>query len=115
MPDTNTNMNLYVSTSLLSFEAPKSAPLAPDFRWHGIMFRRLDPAYYSWLKARIDRLAHVTDTSKITVEAYIETLDRFAAIHEWVMQRVGSEKLAAMVAKFNEQERQKATYVPPEQ
>jgi hypothetical protein len=107
--------HLYVSTSLLYFESPKSAPLGPDFRWHGITYRKLDPQYFSWLKSRIDSLAQITDTTRLAPESYIETLNLFSSIQSWVLQRIDKDKLDAMVEAFNKEQAQKRTYEPPEQ
>jgi hypothetical protein len=108
---------LFVSPDLQHFEVPPSPPftrLSPDFRSNGVIYRRLDPHYYVWLKGRLDTLGALVDAKKVDVKHYNEALEEFEPIYSWLCEHLGDDKME----KLRDMARRGAgqnDYVPPGQ
>ena len=96
--------DLYVSPELYLFEESLPHRLARDFQWGQIMYRRLDAKYFGWLHQQMSRLAKALNRGMVESTDYTETFERFAWIHEWVLNRFGEEKLEKAIKQFNDKE-----------
>lgn len=110
---------LYVATDLRHFEVCKSAPVAQDLIFNGVIYRRLDGNYYAWLRKRIDAAHEACAEGKCNPKDYDETLAAFSAIDEWAVAKVGRDFLKKAVKGFTGKgyrgpgEKPKETQLPP--
>ena len=51
--DDKSRGHLFASTSLATWSTPSPEQFARDFQINNTVYRRLDPEYYAWLRARM--------------------------------------------------------------
>ena len=108
-PDSSST-TLYVATNLASFEAIERRPdteRGEEVRG-GITYRRLDPAYYAWLRARMELAKRLRDDGRLATAAFEELRTRFNAMHAWAIEHFGQPALLRAV-----RETDASQYVPP--
>ncbi len=86
---------LFVSTSLTSFDvgAEEAETRGSDRAVDGIQFRALDPAFYAWLRGRMERAKKLHVAGRIDQVAFEELRDRFNGVHAWAVEHLGQEAL----------------------
>lgn len=99
---------LYVATTLDTWRTDTPMLYAPDVTVDGVAYRRLDPAYYAWLRAMVDRAIRACDRGNMTGEAFRKLIDRFAPVYSWAVALFGTEALEAAMRSDR-----LATYRPP--
>jgi hypothetical protein len=99
---------LYVSTSLETWEPTQPDLLARDITLDGVCFRKLDPEFYAWLRHKLTLAEKSLEAGKINYEAFDTLLTRFNDIHVWAVDRFGRDTLAAAMESTSF-----STYVPP--
>jgi hypothetical protein len=104
-PFFNASQFLYVSTSLdhiLLDDDSTQDHVDPTTKK---IYRRLDPAFYSWIRASMEKLK----TKKDRLDpAWIDLKARFAILHTWAVDHYGMQALVDQVNKNNT-----AQYSPP--
>lgn len=98
--------DLYVSTSLDTWEPSQPDLLARDVTLNGVCFRRLDPP--AWLRHKLTLAEKALEAGKIAYEAFDTLLTRFNNIHMWAVDRFGRDTLAAAMESVD-----RKNYVPP--
>src|SRR5208283_1495458 len=91
---------LFVSTSLATWTTPRPEQFARDFQINDTVYRRLDPDYYAWLRARMVVAKKAAVTGHLDASAFEGLRARFNAIHAWAMDRFGETQLLAAVGSF---------------
>lgn len=99
---------LFVSTDLDSFEAPADAPYAADVTICGRAYRRLDPAYYAWLRRLMGAAKRAFEAKRLAPAAFEAIRTAFNAVHAWAVRHLGEAVLVAAARSFDA-----SAYVPP--
>lgn len=88
---------LYVATSLDAWETGAPGSFEPDVVVRGAVYRRLDPAYYAWLRRCMDRAKAAHESGKLDARAFEDLRARFNVVHAWAVERFGAQALAAAI------------------
>ena len=96
-PPGGTDVQLFVSTSLQSWETKKPHLFARDVQLDDVAFRRLDPEYFAWLRSRMQALKSAQAASRRSQEAFNEIRTRFNAIQERAIAIFGEQALRQAV------------------
>ena len=99
---------LYISTSLQSFEAADAEPTASDILRDEVVYRRLDPAFYAWLRQRMTVAEKAKRSGKLKAATFDQLRDRFNPIHTWAVEHLGQDALLAAIRKHEAK-----SYAPP--
>ena len=86
-------VNLFVSTALQILEIGRDDEGLPERLVDGIVYRRLDPDYYAWLRAMLDLAAQATDEGKLSMADYDTLLTKFDVIHRAAVREFGLSRL----------------------
>lgn len=84
---------LFVSSNLNVVAAHREENNLSERSIDGLVHRALDPAYYAWLRSRIDVSAHATDAHEMPMETYDNVLTKFDGIHRWATHTFGKDAL----------------------
>jgi hypothetical protein len=85
---------LYVATNLDAWETGSPDSFSPEVAIRGVAFRRLDPAYYAWLRRCMDRAKAAQESGKLAPAAFEELRAKFNEVHAWAAARFGQPALA---------------------
>ena len=107
-PPGGTDVQLFVSTSLQSWETSKPHLFARDVQLDDVAFRRLDPEYFAWLRSRVQALKGSLAAGRISQEAFNEIRTRFNALQEQAITIFGEQALRDALRGFD-----LANYRPP--
>jgi hypothetical protein len=88
---------LYVATSLDAWETGSPGSFEPDVVVRGVAYRRLDPAYYAWLRRCMDRAKAAHEAGKLDARAFDNLRARFNVVHAWAVERFGAQALAEAI------------------
>jgi hypothetical protein len=99
---------MFVSTALDTWLTEHGAAFARDVQVNDTAYRRLDPAYYAWLRSRMMLAKAAASNGQVGLDAFNDLRHRFNAVHQWAIDRFGEHELVAAVRKLNAGE-----YVPP--
>lgn len=88
---------LYVATNLETWEAKPPIRADQDRECEACGFRRLDPEYYAWLRARMVVVRKRFQLGRVPTRQYEELRARFNPIHAWALRRFGEQTLLAAV------------------
>jgi hypothetical protein len=99
---------LFVATDLDSFEAPADAPYAADVTICGRAYRRLDPAYYAWLRRLMGAAKRAFEAKRLAPAAFDAIRTAFNAVHAWAVRHLGEAVLVDTARSFDA-----TTYEPP--
>ena len=106
--DLQTPCVLYVATDLSTWAPKWPEMLARDCQIDDVVYRRLDPEYFAWLRWRMFAVKGAADAGNVSPEAFDDLRARFNGIQEWAVASLGHEALLAVVGGFNPE-----TYRPP--
>lgn len=99
---------LYVSTTLQSFEAADAEPTARDILHDEVVYRRLDPEFYAWLRQRMTVAEKAKRSGKLPTATFDQLRERFNPIHAWAVEHLGQEALLYAIRKHDAK-----SYAPP--
>ncbi|MHB1002167.1 MAG: hypothetical protein ACYC27_23245 [Armatimonadota bacterium] len=97
---------LWVATDLTSFEE-----YDPRFGYElgrNPVYRMLDAQYYAWLRHRMENVSKVHGNGQISDDEYTVLRERFNAIHNWAITRIGEQTLRQMMRTTDV-----TRYIPP--
>ena len=106
--DSPTAHALFVSTDFRSWPTDEPDHHERDVLSNGVMYRRLDLAYYAWLLHRIDMAPEACEAGKITLEAFETMCERFAPVYAWAVEVFGTDAMDRA-----ERETNVRAYTPP--
>jgi hypothetical protein len=86
-------IDLFVSTALQILEIGRDDEGLPERLVEGVVYRRLDPAYYAWLRAMLDLAAQATDQGKLSMPDYDILITKFDRIHRAAVREFGLSQL----------------------
>ena len=90
---------LFVATDLDSFETDTPEVLAEDVTVSGRCYRRLDPAYYAWLRRQVALAKKALDGGKLAAAVFDSLRVAFNAVHAWAVKHLGEAALLAAAAR----------------
>lgn len=99
---------LYVSTTLQSFETADAGQSARDILRDNVVYRRLDPEFYAWLRQRMTVAEKAKRAGKLPAATFEQLRERFNAIHAWAMEHFGQDALLDAIRKHDAK-----AYAPP--
>jgi hypothetical protein len=99
---------LHVSTDLDAIESPLPTAFADDIVISGHAYRRLDGAYYAWLRHRMTLARQAVDAGRLAPASFDAFRERFNVVHAWALEHIGEEALRAAIAAFDSRR-----YAPP--
>jgi len=99
---------LYAATNLESWETDKPHYYARDVGIDGTCFRRLDPAYYAWLRYKMGLAKKAADSERLSAQAFEALRTRFNSIHAWAIERFGEDELLSAIQSLDPK-----AYPPP--
>lgn len=88
---------LYVATDLDWWETGSPDSFSPEVTVRGVAFRRLDPAYYAWLRRCMDRAKAAQESGKLAPAAFEELRAIFNEVHAWAVARFGQSVIAEAI------------------
>ena len=98
----------YVAPDLSWFEAPHPGAFADDVTVGGICHRRLDPAYYAWLRGKMVLAKKALDAGRLSRAAFDGLRHAFEDLHGWAVEHLGAAALAKAVKSHDDRR-----YAPP--
>jgi hypothetical protein len=72
------------------------------------VYRRLDPAYYAWLRRRMDRAKGAFDKRRLSPDTWEDLRARFNGVHEVAVEQFGVDSLTRACGRQDEE-----AYTPP--
>lgn len=99
---------LFVATDLDLFETAEPHLYAADVTSCGRAYRRLDPAYYAWLRARMAAAKRARDAGRLSAADFEAVRTPFNAVHAWAVRAFGEAALVAAAKALDV-----AAYQPP--
>jgi hypothetical protein len=94
--------HLFVSTTLDTWFTEHAAAFARDVQIDDVVYRRLDPEYFAWLRSRMMLAKTAASAGQIGIDAFDELRSRFNTIHQWANDRFGEQPLIAAVRALRE-------------
>jgi hypothetical protein len=88
---------LYVSTNLDTWEARPPIKAGQDRECETCGFRRLDPEYYAWLRARMTIAQQHHQAGRLPGRRYEQLRARFNVVHAWAVAHLGPQQLQRAV------------------
>lgn len=108
MGDAAPDPALFVATDLDRFETLDGDALADDVTVSGRCYRRLDPAYYAWLRTKVAAAKRALDAGRLSAAAFRTLREAFNAVHAWAVRHLGAAALLAAARTFDP-----SRYEPP--
>ena len=99
---------LYVATDLSTWAPKCPDSIARDCHIDDVVYRRLDPEYFAWLRARMFTVKRAADAGHVSPVAFDELRARFNAVQGQAVDLFGEAALVAAVGCFDPE-----TYRPP--
>lgn len=99
---------LYVSTALMHWATREPERIARDVQINDTAYRRLDPEYYAWLRAKMSLAQLAAKAGKLDGAVFDALRDRFNAVHEWAMTQFGERQLLDAMRSLDTR-----AYAPP--
>ena len=100
--------HLFVSTSLDTWATNQPEAFTRDFQINDTCYRRLDPEYFAWLRAKMTAARKVAQSGQLPIDAFNELRSRFNAIQSWAVEHFGEPRLRDAIRVLNAQ-----AYAPP--
>jgi len=94
-PDGDSPSCLFVSTSLATWTTTNPEQFARDFQISDMVYRRLDPEYYAWLRSRMGIAKKAATARHLPPAAFEDLRVRFNAVHDWAVRYFGELPLVA--------------------
>jgi hypothetical protein len=92
---------LFVSPDLTYFETASPGSYADDVTVSGVPHRRLDAAYYAWLRHKMDLARRAVAARRLSAATFEGLRERFNVLHALAVGRLGAPALAAAVKSFD--------------
>ena len=99
---------IWVSTDLTVWRPRDPSFIARDCQVHDRCFRRLDPAYFAWLKLRMHAVKAAADSGRVPAEAFDELRQRFNEMQRVAVAMFGEPALVDAVRTISAE-----SYRPP--
>jgi hypothetical protein len=91
---------MYVSTDLVTWFPLEPYIFGRDVTILRITYRRLDPAYYAWLRHKMQLAKTALHSGWLAPAAYRLLLERFARVHAWAVANLGRDALRDAVREL---------------
>lgn len=105
VPAENTDLGpaavLYVATDLSTWCPQRPEWVARECQLDDVLYRRLDPEYFAWLRYRMFVVKHAADSGRVQREAFDALRTRFNAIQERAIYLFGQAALIAAAGKLD--------------
>ena len=98
----------FASTSLDLREIDNPDQQPRDIYVENVCYRRVDPAYFAWLRRRMESARRAFDAGKLPKAQWDELRGRFNRLQEWAIAHYGTQALQAAIRSFDP-----STYAPP--
>ena len=98
---THAGADLFVATDLTSFESPDPQVFADDVVVSGRAQRRLDPAYYTWIRSRMVVAKREADAGRLATASFAVLRERFEVLHAFAVARFGEDALRTAVSALD--------------
>jgi len=95
------NTALYVATNLSVYRGEVDPGQSGDITIDGLPYRRLDPAYYAWLRSRMEKAKKVHQVGKLDEPSFSALREHFNTIHDEAVRIFGEPALLQAVRSFN--------------
>jgi hypothetical protein len=92
---------LYVATDLSTWAPKCPERIARDCQIDDIVYRRLDPEYFAWLRARMFTVKRAADAGNVPLAAFGEIRARFNGLQSQAIDLFGEAALVAAVGSFD--------------
>lgn len=99
---------LFVATNLESWETTNPSIYARDVTSDALCFRRLDPAYYAWLRHKMSLVKKATLAGQLSPASFSDLKARFVRVHDWAMKNLDQAALQHAMNNLDAQ-----AYLPP--
>jgi hypothetical protein len=93
--------HLFVSTSLDTWATNRPEMFARDFQINDVCYRRLDPEYFAWLRAKMTAAQKAAQSGQVPIDAFNALRSRFNAIQSWAVAHFGESSLREAVGVLN--------------
>ena len=100
--------HLFVSTSLDTWATNQPEMFTRDFQLNDTCYRRLDPEYYAWLRAKMTAARKAAQSGQLPIDTFNALRARFNATQSWAVERFGEPRLREAVRVLNAR-----AYAPP--
>lgn len=91
--------HMFVSTALELWWTDRPEAFARDFQVNDTIYRRLDPDYFAWLRAKMIAAKEAAIAGRIPLAAFDGLRLRFNAVQEWAIGRFGEPALLDAVRR----------------
>lgn len=92
---------LFVAPDLTYFETASPESYAVDLAVSGVPHRRLDAAYYAWLRHKMELARQAVAARRLSAATFEGLRERFNVLHGLAVERLGAPALAAAVKAFD--------------
>lgn len=94
-------VSLYVSTDLRTWVPDGPERYAKDIEVDDVLYRRLDLAYYAWLRYRVGIVMRSYDAGRVSDQVFEEITARFAGVYEWAAGAFEEEAMQKAYVEFD--------------
>lgn len=92
---------LYVATDLSTWAPKWPERIARDCQIDDVVYRRLDPEYFAWLRARMFTVKRSADAGNVPPASFDEVRARFNGLQSQAIDLFGEAELVAAVGSFD--------------
>ncbi len=92
---------LWVATDLSTWTPKWPKRIARECQIDDVMYRRLDPEYFAWLRERMFVVNRAADAGQVAAESFGELRARFNGIQEWAVGAFGEAALLSAARQLN--------------
>jgi len=93
MKTSKTSTAPFVATNLSVYRGEVNPGQSGDITFDGLPYRRLDPAYYAWLRSRMEKARKAWQSGKLDEASYSSLKEHFNAIHDEAVRLFGESTL----------------------
>jgi hypothetical protein len=106
---TTTQTKFYFASTRLNLgRTIKPDDYPPDIHLGDVCYRKVDPAYYAWLRHKMASVKRTFDAGRLPQATWVTMRRRFNRLQEWAIDHYGKETLQAAIRDFDPD-----TYAPP--
>ncbi len=98
----------FASTRLELKQSDRADELPQDLCLDGVRYRKVDPAYYAWLRRQMETARLKFKAGKLPDAKWEQLRRRFNQLNEWAIAHYGKASLQEAVRDF------KPEYIPPQ-
>ena len=96
-----TSIAPFVATNLSVYRGEGNSSHPTDLTLDGFAYRRLDPAYYAWLRSRMEKAKQAWQSGKLDSPSFAALRDKFNAIHDEAIRLFGEAALLQAVRSLD--------------